>query len=359
MERGLSEETIRGCCRTVEGFLDGWSGDLSLVRITDIDGEIARHDARGCGRSTVRVYAWRLRGFLRFAERRGWCKKGLAEGVMPPRHHPGETIPKGLSRDETLRLLATTEGDPPADIRDRAILMLLITYGLRSGEVRDLRLEDVDWKKERLRVRCTKTRRTLLRPLSRGVGHATLRYLREVRPRNRFCGGFPDGTCCDGVNENDVLRFLAGNGPLTRSRANRYGALAGFYRFAGGDRGGDGGAGGRRAVGETEAGGPCGVDDACEEAGRGQGGASTVVAAPGGGARVFGRRPRTGGRPPCREGSRIGKTLDHGCSVGRGIGNHCVDEGGPGDGAKHHAVLDRGHETGLPSDRSCRPMPHM
>ena len=37
---------------------------------------------------------------------------------------------------------------------------------------------------------------------------------------------------CDAVEGPDVLRFLAGNGPLTRSRANKYGALAGFYRYA-------------------------------------------------------------------------------------------------------------------------------
>ena len=41
-------------------------------------------------------------------------------------------------------MLATTEGDRPADVRDRAILMLLITYGLRAGEVADLRLDDPD-----------------------------------------------------------------------------------------------------------------------------------------------------------------------------------------------------------------------
>jgi len=42
-----------------------------------------------------------------------------------------------------------------------------------------------------------------------------------------------DGTIdCDSVADTDVLGFLAGNGPLTRYRANKYGALAGFYRYA-------------------------------------------------------------------------------------------------------------------------------
>ena len=39
------------------------------------------------------------------------------------RFYPGETLPKGLDRDEVLQLLATSEGDRPVDVRDRAALM--------------------------------------------------------------------------------------------------------------------------------------------------------------------------------------------------------------------------------------------
>ena len=106
----------------------------------------------------------------------------LADGIIPPQRYPGETIPKGLDRDEVIRLLAITEGDRIFDIRARAILMLLITYGLRAGEVAGLQLDDLDWDREVLRVRCPKPGRTHLYPFSPSVGQAILRYLREVRP---------------------------------------------------------------------------------------------------------------------------------------------------------------------------------
>ena len=48
----------------------------------------------------------------------------------------------------------------------------------------------------------------------------------------QFCKSLPDRTRCDAVREADVRRFLGGVGPLTRTRANKYGALAGFYRYA-------------------------------------------------------------------------------------------------------------------------------
>ena len=184
-ERGWAEATICGCCHTVDRFFD-WLDErgvaLASVGITDIDQAVARYHARDYSRVTIHDYAQRLRTFFRFAEQQGWCTPGLAEGIIPSRFYPGETIPKGLNRDEVLRLLATTESNRPADLRDRAILMTLIAYGLRSGEVTGLQLDDLDWEEETLQVRCPKPGRTHLYPLSRAVGQAILRYIRELRP---------------------------------------------------------------------------------------------------------------------------------------------------------------------------------
>ena len=58
------------------------------------------------------------------------------------------------------------------------------------------------------------------------------KFITSASTLHLFCkrvGGVID---CDAVKEEDVLGFLAGNGPLTKSRANRYGALAGFWRYA-------------------------------------------------------------------------------------------------------------------------------
>lgn len=158
-ERGWSEDTIHCCRGTVDRFfewLDEWGIALASIEIADIDRAIARWRARDLSRVTIHDYAQRLRTFFRFAEHRGWCAAGLADGIMPSRFHAGETVPKGLAREEVLRLLATTESNQPVDVRDRALLMVLIAYGLRSGEVAGLRLDDLDWQEEALRVRCPK-----------------------------------------------------------------------------------------------------------------------------------------------------------------------------------------------------------
>jgi integrase len=92
-------------------------------------------------------------------------------------------VPMGPSWEDVKRLIASTEGDSPVSIRDRAIIMLLAIYGLRAGEVCRLRLEDFNWKDELLSVSCSKSRKVRVFPLSRQVGDAILRYLKEVRPQ--------------------------------------------------------------------------------------------------------------------------------------------------------------------------------
>jgi integrase/recombinase XerD len=185
-DRGLSEETIRVYRDAADQFFDWLAANdipLASVRIAHIDGAITDKKARGtCGRRAMHDYAQRLRAFFRFAEARGWCMPSMANGIMPPRCKRDEAVPKGLKREDVLRLLATTEGDRPVDKRDRAILMLFVAYGLRAGEVGGLRLDDFDWENEMLRVRCPKPGRTHSYPLSRAVGDAILRYMHEVRP---------------------------------------------------------------------------------------------------------------------------------------------------------------------------------
>lgn len=185
-ERGLSDATIQDYCRAADRFfrqLATRGVRLSAVTMTDIDDAVATEHARGVwGRRTRHDYAQRLRPFFLFAETRCWCRAGLAAGIVAPGFMADESVPKGLRREDVVRLLASVGGDRSVDKRDRALLMLFIGYGLRTGEVGGLRLDDLDWENAMLRVRCPKPGRTHLWPLSQGVGHAILRYIREARP---------------------------------------------------------------------------------------------------------------------------------------------------------------------------------
>ena len=66
--------------------------------------------------------------------------------------------------------------------RDYAMLLLLVTYGLRAREVAALTLDDLDWRNERLRVPERKAGHSTAYPLSPIVGSAIVEYLQQGRP---------------------------------------------------------------------------------------------------------------------------------------------------------------------------------
>ena len=186
-ERGLSPLTVYTRCNRLEEFLHRCCPDrpaLRQVTIAQIDQAIAQKGTQdGCTRTSIRTYAYILRSFFRYAETRGWCAPGLAAGILPPRVYAGERLPAGPTWEDVQRLCAGAEGDRRAQIRDRAMLLLFAVYGWRAGEVRRLRLEDLDWDAEVIRVTRSKQRRMQSYPLVRTVGDAILRYVQTARPR--------------------------------------------------------------------------------------------------------------------------------------------------------------------------------
>jgi integrase/recombinase XerD len=187
-ERGLCEETIEGRRHSVERLLDqmgrcGYS--LDRLTLAHVDTFLLERYRQGpYAPRTIQTQASGLRAFFRYAESRRWCRPGISCGIQAPRVYRHASLPSSPTWEEVQRLLKTTEGNHPTDIRDRAILLLLAVYGLRAGEVGRLRLADLDWERETLTITHNKNDRLQQFPLTKVVGQAVLRYLREVRPRS-------------------------------------------------------------------------------------------------------------------------------------------------------------------------------
>lgn len=184
-ERGLSPVTISTRCERMAWFFESLHPNqksLRTISIADVDAFIEAKGNKGWSRSSLASLASSLRSFFRYAEGQGWCNPGTAAAIESPRLYAREGLPEGPSWEDVQRLLASTRGDRPADVRDHAILMLLAVYGLRRGEVARLQLDDLDWAGERIVVSRPKQYRIQCYPLVSAVGEAILRYLREVRP---------------------------------------------------------------------------------------------------------------------------------------------------------------------------------
>jgi site-specific recombinase XerD len=185
-ERGLSSATIRSR-RFHAGYFCSWyhqqGRPFREVSLADVDAYLLLQRQQRWSRRTVAAAALILRAFFRHAENRAWCRKGLAAAIQGPCIYTRELLPMGPSWEDVRRLIDSVSDDHPSSIRAKAVLLLLAVYGLRAGEVAQLRLDDVDWENELLAIRRPKQRRAQQYPLVREVGEAILRYLREVRPR--------------------------------------------------------------------------------------------------------------------------------------------------------------------------------
>jgi len=138
-ERGLSETTIDSRICILKDFFRYIEGNISLQQMTplNIDDVLKKKHLEGQCRRSIQTYASVMQTFFTYAEGKKWCQLGLSQSIKTSRAYRHEQLPQGPSWDDVHKLLATTEGDHPTNIRDsdRAILLLLAIYGLRCGEV--------------------------------------------------------------------------------------------------------------------------------------------------------------------------------------------------------------------------------
>ena len=158
--------------------------DLSEIAPADIDA-FYKQLALRWNRSSLQRSASALRRWFEYAAERGWSCSGLAATIETPRLYRDEGLPMGPAWETVGRMLAAAAGDAPGAVRDRAIILLLSVYGMRSGEVRRLRLDDIDWTGDRIRYERSKSRRREEAPLQAAVGEAIAGYLSRHRPHTR------------------------------------------------------------------------------------------------------------------------------------------------------------------------------
>jgi integrase/recombinase XerD len=185
--RGLALETISRRRTEALQFLNwlaerGDEQNLAKITIRDVDSFLMfRASARR--RTSVKLYASYLRSFLLFLYSSGRIALDLSSVVIGPTVYAFEGIPSALRFDEVSKILETTRKDrSQKGLRDYAVLMLLSSYGLRAGEVTALRLSDVDWRRNMLRIQLSKNGGLSKLPLLPAVGNAILNYLQKGRP---------------------------------------------------------------------------------------------------------------------------------------------------------------------------------
>lgn len=184
--RGLAPFTVRGHQSRIRAFLQFLKLDErpSAIRTLNL-GQIEaflRKSAKTNNRFSLQHVVASVRAFLRHQHAQGLLREPLHHQIDTPRTYRFEQLPRALPWEQVTALIRSIDQSMPGGLRDFTLLYLAARYGLRSGELVRLTLDDIDWRAGTLKVSQTKNKQTLLLPLTDEIGNILACYLKTGRP---------------------------------------------------------------------------------------------------------------------------------------------------------------------------------
>src|SRR5713101_1077039 len=177
----LSEGTRRSYRHDVEEFgrwlqqRDLGLGDVNVRVLTEYAAELGRARTRKLAPATIARKIAAIRSFLRFT----LGPTNVPDASLAPRRP--KRLPDTPKTADIEAALDALVGDGPLPLRNRALVELVYSAGLRSAEAVGLDLADVDFDREQLHVRGKGGKERIV-PLGEEAGHLLARYLEEARP---------------------------------------------------------------------------------------------------------------------------------------------------------------------------------
>jgi integrase/recombinase XerC len=151
IERGMSSHTLRAYRKDLEEFTVHAQKDAADIEMIDVRGFVAQQIKKGLTKTTAGRRLSTVRSFLKFLTREGYLKANPAKLVTTPKAE--KHLPKFLSVDDVFSLIEKPDAIGFIHVRDRAILELLYSSGLRVSEVAGLNVEDVNTREGLVKVR--------------------------------------------------------------------------------------------------------------------------------------------------------------------------------------------------------------
>jgi len=158
---------------------------IAALTATDVEAFFLDY-AKTVGGAARRSMQAALRTFFRFCLHHGDIHLPLDRAVPTLRTYRLATVPRGLTEEQAVKVLWNVDRETPVGRRDYAILQLLFTYGVRGGQLRALRLEQIDWHKDQIFFDASKHGKSVLLPLTPEVGESILDYLQNSRPDTSY-----------------------------------------------------------------------------------------------------------------------------------------------------------------------------
>lgn len=185
VERGLSANYQLSTQRSLEEFARWCKAKHKIdnprqVTLSILSEYLAERKRAGLAAASIKLIVVALKIFFRFLAGKQAIEKDPAEALALPRIE--RYLPETLNELQVEQLIDAVDGNVPLGLRDRAMIELLYSSGLRISELANARLEQFNPEEGILRV-TGKGNKTRLVPVGRKAREALAAYLSEERPR--------------------------------------------------------------------------------------------------------------------------------------------------------------------------------
>jgi len=187
-ERILARRTIETkCYQTKEFFL--FLEDLGIHTVSDITVEAVYdylNEKKAFAVSTKETMLYTLRDFFRSFVDMGLCKESLARLFPQISTHAESPVPSCFTPQEMRTILASVDRSDVIGKRDYAMLLLACLLGIRTGDIRAMKLCHIKWGNGTIEFTQSKTGRYLQLPMPQELKLALLDYLKNARPKSQL-----------------------------------------------------------------------------------------------------------------------------------------------------------------------------
>jgi integrase/recombinase XerC len=183
VERGVSAHTVRAYRKDLEEFSAYAAAKPENMDLIDIRGFIAGQINKGLSKITVSRRLSSIRSFFKYLHREGYITANPAKLVSNPKIP--KMLPRYLSVDDVFSLIERPEGIGFITVRDRAILELLYSSGLRVSELSGLNVDDLNIRESLVKIRGKGKKERIVPVGSKAIGAAKSYLVERMLRRSR------------------------------------------------------------------------------------------------------------------------------------------------------------------------------
>lgn len=184
--RNLSEETLKTYHHYLIKFLEQLGANSTLKKLLSLSPNEIQTSfldySKNHGLRARRSMKATLRTFFRFCLSQGYITCNPADSIPTLRTYKLSTLPRGIKDKDAQHVLSNIDRTTDFGKRDYAIIQMLYTYGVRGGQVRKLRFDDINWEQSKILFPVLKHGKECILPLTEDVGESLLDYLQHSRP---------------------------------------------------------------------------------------------------------------------------------------------------------------------------------